>query len=92
MGAPRVRYRVRVRFTVWRLMGAAACFGLALGLVHDAIHIDDWEQEIPWSLVAGALIFYLLLAAVIGTQIIKLAMFLREYRIRRKRDLPSPPP
>jgi hypothetical protein len=92
MRAPSVRYRVRVRFTVRRLIAAVACFGLVLGLVHDAGSVDDWEKEIPWSLVAGALIFCLLSAAAIGVQIITLTQFLREYRIRRKRDPLSPRP
>jgi hypothetical protein len=52
MRALGVRYRVRVRFTVWRLMSAVVCFGLALGVRHDAEY-TDWEAgETPWVILA----------------------------------------
>jgi hypothetical protein len=87
MGASRVRYRVRVRFAVWRLMSAVACFSLVLGLVHDAV--IDWEKEVPWSVMAAWLVFCLLVAAMIGIELIKLARFVRNSLIHQKNDLRS---
>jgi hypothetical protein len=62
------RYHVRLRFTVWRLLAAIACFGLVLGMIHDAVYTK--EGEVLWSLVVGGAILYLFLAAMIVVPIL----------------------
>ena len=64
------RYRVRLSFTVWRLMAAMACFCLVLGMIHDAEHTK--KDEMGWSLVVAAVIFYLFLGALIVVPLCKL--------------------
>jgi hypothetical protein len=75
------RFRVRLRFTVWRLLAAIACFGLVLGMIHDAAYTKD--EEIPRSLVVGMAILYLLLAAIIAVPMLKLVLVLAKHTMGR---------
>jgi len=75
-----MRYRVRVRFTVWRMMAAVACLGLVLGLVHEAVYDDGRTDGIPLAAWAWLLVFGVcLLAAVIGIalRIVDFTQFVR---------------
>jgi hypothetical protein len=85
MRSSRMRYRVRLRFTVWRLLAAVACFGLVLGMIHDAEYTK--QGEVLWSLIVGGAIFYLLLAALIAVPILKLVHFLATHLLAWLRPL-----
>jgi hypothetical protein len=45
MRAPRVRYTIRVRFTVWRLMGSILCFAMGIGIVRFILEAEPQPQE-----------------------------------------------
>jgi hypothetical protein len=45
MRAPRVRYTIRVRFTVWRLMGSILCFAMGIGIVRFILETEPQPQE-----------------------------------------------
>ena len=45
MRAPRVRYTIRVRFTVWRLMGSIVCFALGIAIVRFILETEPQTQE-----------------------------------------------
>jgi hypothetical protein len=66
-----VRYRVRMRFTVRRLMVALICFGLAFGVMHDAMYVNVEAGEIPWASVACTVVSSLLAFALIGMKIVQ---------------------
>jgi hypothetical protein len=64
MRAPRVRYRIRLRFTVRRLIASMACFGLAFGVMHDATYVNEEAGEIPWASWAAIVLLGLPVAAM----------------------------
>jgi hypothetical protein len=85
MRALRVRYRIRLRFTVWRLLAAIACFGIVLALIHDAANAEQ-AGATPLAIAACLLAIALLSVVAIGGPILRIKQFSSDYRIRRKRE------
>lgn len=84
-----VRYRVRLRLTIRRLMAALVCFGLTFGVIHDAIYVDGEAGEIPWATMACVVVSSLLAFAVIAVKIVRFKNVFSEYRLRCHRDRQS---
>ena len=79
------RYRVRVSFTMWRLMAAMACFCVVMGLIHDAEYTEP--DDIGWTLIIVSVFFYGLFGIWITTWLCK-RVYAR-YLMRSRREEPA---